>query len=210
MPRIRQILQKSLESQLPAKIRTRYLPHNRHKDAPEVVDDQYRKGVWDHLSGRGEFSRFSVVAGFCTLLERPASVLDMGCGTGTLERRLRPLGYKNYLGVDVSATAITTAHADAGDEATFIVGDAETYRSDAHFDVIVFNEMLYYLDEPETVINWWRGQLTEQGFFIISLVEATGGWRVWLRCSDKLTVLDEVLIEQGPHTWRVRVCKPKP
>jgi 2-polyprenyl-3-methyl-5-hydroxy-6-metoxy-1,4-benzoquinol methylase len=71
------------------------------------------------------------------------SLLDVGCGEGVLQRRLRALGYARYLGIDSSEEAIARAQTERDARTEFRCADAETYMPQDRFDVIVFNEVLY-------------------------------------------------------------------
>ena len=74
-------------------------------------------------------------------LDRPAApeVLEIGCGTGLLTRRLRPVIAGRWLVTDLSATMIDAARSSVAD-AEFRVLDAEKPDlADRRFDLIVSN-----------------------------------------------------------------------
>lgn len=80
-------------------------------------------------------------------------VLDVGCASGQLATALARLPIREYRGIDISAVAIEKAKPrmaalhSAGVRATFEVCDLCRYTlaNGAKPDVIVFNEVLYYL-----------------------------------------------------------------
>ena len=77
-----------------------------------------------------------------------ARILDVGCGEGPLLEPLRQLGVGRYLGIDVAETVIERAQKLADRNTRFLAADAESYTTDERFDAIVFNESLYYFEDP--------------------------------------------------------------
>jgi SAM-dependent methyltransferase len=79
-------------------------------------------------------------------------VLDVGCGAGDLARaaanRVGPDG--QVLGLDLSAALIDAARqATAADQASFVVGDAQTYGlPQGGFDVVVSRFGVMFFDDP--------------------------------------------------------------
>lgn len=72
----------------------------------ETWDAQYREGYWDHLSSIHELARYATLAAYTDSLHRGADVLDVGSGGGELLRLLERYSVNEYLGIDLSATAI--------------------------------------------------------------------------------------------------------
>lgn len=82
------------------------------------------------------------------------SVLDIGCAGGTLALTLPP--FKKYLGIDASSYAIKLANEDPefrrqSGVIAFIAADIRYFQLTEQWDVIVFNEVLYYLSVEEAV-----------------------------------------------------------
>jgi SAM-dependent methyltransferase len=98
------------------------------------------------------------MVGLLSATERPG-VLDVGCGDGTLYRRLRSHGYSRYVGIDLSPRAVALAAADA----RFCMADATAYRPEGPFDAIVFNEILYYLHQPVAEVARYAESLAGGG-----------------------------------------------
>src|SRR5262245_15532375 len=108
-------------------------------------EQQYGSGHWDYLRALGELGRFSVLTGYLQELKPHGALLDIGCGEGLLYKRL--LSQPSlYLGLDISAAAIDKARTvGAG---PFLCADAEQFVVDDTYDVIIFNECLYYFNDP--------------------------------------------------------------
>jgi 2-polyprenyl-3-methyl-5-hydroxy-6-metoxy-1,4-benzoquinol methylase len=134
----------------------------------EIWDSQYSNGKWNFLGHLDQLARYSVVAGYLQYLKPGGSILDVGCGDGILLERLSPTGYSKYLGIDISEAAIDKAVQKQNEQAAFITGDAEKYVPIESFDVVVFNESLYYFNDPLDVVGKYIKALKEDGIFIIS------------------------------------------
>ena len=88
----------------------------------------------------------------------PSRILDMGCGGGTLCRSLAQFKLESYTGVDISNYAIER-NISASDNGTkgqgisisYVESSLQSYTPPPRtsFDVIAFNEVLYYLDIHE-------------------------------------------------------------
>jgi 2-polyprenyl-3-methyl-5-hydroxy-6-metoxy-1,4-benzoquinol methylase len=111
----------------------------------------------------------------------PASVtvLDIGCGTGSLSLVLAELGHK-VTGIDLSSAMISHAYAKAAArefQIEFHVMDAAFPQlPHQQFDVILCRHLLWALPEPEQVLQRWLEFLKPKGRLI--LIEgfwSTGG-----------------------------------
>ena len=74
---------------------------------------------------------------------------------------------KFYTGIDLSLKAIQSALRKRPNF-LFIQADAEKFNSQLKFDMIVFNEMLYYTDHNEIFLRYEKF-LSTNGFIVISL-----------------------------------------
>ncbi len=176
--------------------------------AARVWDQEFVSGRWDYLGKVGEMPRYAVIAGYYRASPANDTVLDVGCGTGILQPWLERVGYGLYRGVDLSVTAIEQAQRCANQTTHFEVANAETYVPPRTFDVIIFNEMLYYMTDPVRELRRYSQYLAPKGTYIISLWECRESWRVWHKCRTRLTLLDETRIGRGGLSWRIRLCQP--
>lgn len=183
----------------------------RGSDLPQSVqswEDQYRCGHWDFLGTAGERARFSVIVGLLSATERP-SVLDVGCGDGTLYRRFRTHGYSRYVGIDLSPRAVALAEADAARDTHFFVADATAYRPEGSFDAIVFNEVLYYLHQPAAEVARYAESLAAGGRIIVSTyVGSPRAAAVLRQVCRAFEVREETQVSQGGNRWMVTVLAP--
>jgi SAM-dependent methyltransferase len=176
-----------------------------------VVDDEYARGRWDYLKSLEEMSRYAVIAGYCEHGSDVSSVLDLGCGSGVLRHWLSPSGRIEYVGVDLSKVAIDTAKQEWTDGPTdFIAMDIATYTPDRKFDIIIFNEVLYYFDQPGEILGRFEGFLNENGRFIISLWDGPESRLAWQRSRDSVRIVDAVQTRHSSGvSWQIRLCRPR-
>ena len=87
-----------------------------------------------------------------------ATILDIGCGTGSLSVILARLGH-TVTGIDLSPSMIALARTKAaayGLEIEFHIMDASHVQFAEHqFDVILCRHLLWALSEPEQVLQRW-------------------------------------------------------
>lgn len=108
------------------------------------------------------------------LPERPADVLDLGCGTGSLSLLAAEQGHR-VTGVDSSPAMAERARAKlAGHDAVVLRGEAaEPPVGERRFDVVLVRHVLWTLPDPGRVLRHWRGLLRPGGRFV--LVEGVWG-----------------------------------
>lgn len=184
--------------------------HIMRASAP-IVDEEYACGRWNYLKNIEEMSRYAVISGYCEFGGDVSSVLDLGCGSGVLRHWLHRLGKIEYVGVDLSAVAIETAKQEWTEGLTdFVATDIATYVPVRKFDIIVFNEVLYYFDRPGDILRRFEGFLEQNGRFIISLWDGPESRLAWRRLRGSVTVIDEVKTRHSSGvSWQIRFCEPR-
>lgn len=103
------------------------------------------------------------------LPEASATVLDLGCGTGTLSVLLAEHGY-DVTGLDSSLGMLDQARAkadSAGVDVNFVHGDAATPDRASRYDVLICRHVLWALPDPEQVLRQWRGLLAPAGRLVL-------------------------------------------
>ena len=107
------------------------------------------------------------------------TVLDIGCGTGSLSLLLAELGH-TVIGIDFAAAMIDRARqkaAAAGQVISFQeMAAANPQFPPAYFDLVLCRHLLWVLPEPKTVLQRWVALLKPAGRLL--LVEGfwhTGG-----------------------------------
>jgi|SRR6185437_4372601 len=153
-------------------------PLRRLIERPTKSPEAMRKH-WDSLMSQTHFAAYlwhtigvdTANAMAATMIKYHAvenpSVLDVGCAAGALSLALSK--FSRYLGTDVSAHAIESGKRD-GIVALQAI-DLRLFQTDQTWDVIVFNEVLYYLSVEEAVCEVIRyaGFLSENGIMCVSM-----------------------------------------
>jgi SAM-dependent methyltransferase len=181
----------------------------------QLLDAEYAEGVWSYLKDLDELSRFSVVAGYCHHFAPGGAILEIGCGAGTLQERLCPGQYSRYTGVDVSSEAIARAAAVKRSSAVeFVEADAIVFVPQETFDIILFNECLYYFSDPVSLLRRYQDFLGIQGYFVVSMFESQDNSRtkkIWkaLALANYTTPTSSIIINQHGLSWLIKVLRPR-
>ena len=138
------------------------------------------------------------------------TVLDVGCSGGTLPLTLA--SFKDYLGTDVSSHAIDVAEADTAlakdlesGRVRFKVTDLRSFNPEgATWDVMVFNEVLYYLkcDQAVEQVQRYANSLSVGGIICISMKNDGKSRAIFSMLLKKFDWIDGMLFQQKatkPH-----------
>ncbi|GAB4294698.1 MAG: hypothetical protein Kow0098_16420 [Ignavibacteriaceae bacterium] len=154
--------------------------------------------------------RYSVIAGYIEIFfPGSASVLDLGCGYGILYEKVRLLNDHYYLGVDISQEAINHAVSTYDKPELFICEDIEKYDPKRKFDVIIFNESLYYIDNPVGLVERYFNYLTDGGYIIISMWDyKERNNKIWKLLDKKFSEFDGIYYRHiSGKSWYIKVFK---
>lgn len=119
-------------------------------------------------------------------------VLDLGCGTGILAGLLSPGSFEYYRGVDASSQAIALARKRASEKVNFELGDIQNYKCEDDFDLIVFEESLYYVPFFRyRLLKRYARQLRPGGVFIVTVADPNRFARMIGMIRRKFQVLED-------------------
>jgi 2-polyprenyl-6-hydroxyphenyl methylase/3-demethylubiquinone-9 3-methyltransferase len=182
-------------------------------------ETEYRAGRWAYLKGLQEAARYGVVTAWLRQTMRPGMLLDVGCGEAILAGHLAHDRVTRYVGVDISQAALDLASLPPG-WGELVCGRLEDYAptDTARFSAIVFNEVLFFADEPAEMLERYRAWLAPDGIVIVSMYQTprpeSGARRitaaVWAALDGAgWTALDEVSLTNMTKqlTWRLRLVR---
>lgn len=170
---------------------------------------QYKSGRWDKLKGDIEAVRYQKIIDYISeFAPKNPRILDLGCGEGILYDRMDESIFSYFLGMDFSSVSIMKANNLKLHKAEFICADIHDFQPKQTFDVIVFNEVFYYIHESEkqTILKRMMDSLNTNGIIITSIYrEGLGCWNYF----ENLQQLDFTTIETDNEKtyWKVGVYK---
>jgi 2-polyprenyl-3-methyl-5-hydroxy-6-metoxy-1,4-benzoquinol methylase len=173
--------------------------------------DEYKSSAWEYLRSVRELARFSVILGYCRFYRPTGRILELGCGEGLIAEGLDGPTCPAYLGVDISDAAIEAARRRGCAHASFEVADVELYLPPerSQFDIVIFNEMLFYLAAPAETVHRYAGSLAAEGIVIVSMVEGVRSHQVWSMLRTHFNILDQVRVQHRRLAWRIGVLRPR-
>jgi SAM-dependent methyltransferase len=141
-----------------------------------VLPTYAKRIVWNIKYGLLRYPHWTApqetVSFLSTRVSESVSILELGCGRGSLLRALRQEGWSGcYCGVDISKQAIRDARKLHDQRSSWIVSDIETFCSPFKWDVIAMIESVYYVNLSQIPATLARliSILKENGFLLVRL-----------------------------------------
>ena len=166
-------------------------------------DRQFASGAWDRLL-QADPNIVQIAQRIIeTSKKNRIRVLDVGCGNGALGVALDDT--VEYWGIDFSEEALRKAK-EVVPSGHFILADValppDTLQS---FDIIVFSEILYYVD-PRIVIPLYAPYLTPEGKMIISVFRFWRSFFIWQRIRSVLTLSQATRVRDSSsrRSWDIQ------
>ena len=195
----------------PANFMARFVSFIKRKTSGKYkFNQQYEAGKWDGLRDINDLARYSIIVGLTKHFFKTPRILDLGCGEGVLLQKFAPSDYSAFLGVDFSDVAIQNAQVLKNDKTNFVVGNLDNLEITGTYDVIIYNESLYYLRNPKAAVQALFKNLAPGGIFIISMVDKHGKEResVWAQLDELLEMIEKTKVSNAAgDSWTVRVYK---
>jgi SAM-dependent methyltransferase len=128
---------------------------------------QVKKTVYDDIavdyqtSKQLPFRTFIEIPSLVNLLGdiRGKKILDLACGEGFYSRRLKQMGAKTVVGVDISEEMVTLAQQQEQANplgCTYVVGDAANLGQLGQFDIVLGSYLLNYAQTPDQLAQFCR------------------------------------------------------
>ncbi len=128
---------------------------------------------------------------------------------------LHQVGYRLYVGLDISAAVIGRVASKTDDRTRFLVADGERFKTNERFDIVVLNEVLYYFREPMTLVAHLSTLLAPNGLFIVSMCQASfrdalHKQLIWRSIGAGYEVVNQISLDDGGGLPRiVKVIRPR-
>ena len=98
--------------------------------------------------------------------------------------------------------AITGLAKQHSERRSFFAADGEHYVPTEQFDIIVFNEVLYFFRDPLGAVERYASSLRGGGILLVSICTAfKGGTAILDRLKRVYTVLDETRVTHADNQW---------
>lgn len=177
----------------------------------EQWEKQYSSGEWSFLSTIHEAAHYSIIAGYLDYFKKYDLILDVGCGEGILQQRMQTVGYKKYVGIDISEQAINKARLKENDRTSFIRAEADKLNFEKnYYNAIIFNEILYYLETPLEIVKKYEDYLRPEGIFIISMCTHRKSRSIWKNLDAYYSFADETKVtNQKRNSWVIKCWQKK-
>jgi len=176
-------------------------------------EKEFSAGQWDYLdSTPAERARSAIIGMLCQHYYIKGKILDVGCGLGTTVDFLNTDQRRKYLGLDISEEAVKKARKK---NTAFLASDFDNFKSTKKFDVIIFNEVLYYMDE-NSAFEQALNILTEHGIILVSLYQMKNkryDQKIWKASRKFFQTIEAIEVSSKVKnqlvTWRVDALKRK-
>ena len=160
-----------------------------------------KQEVREHFDGiAGEYDRwkekssyyYRLLAGiYRERVPEGASVLEIGCGTGTLLHGLRP---SRGVGVDVSPRMVEIAAAKFP-SLSFLVADAEAFDPGGTFDYVIVPDVVEHLSDAGAMFRSARKCCHPRSRVIVTCINPL--WAPVLHLAERLSLK----MPEGEHRW---------
>jgi len=171
----------------------------------------YSSGEWDFLKSLDEISRYNVMAGYVPRLVTNPSILDVGCGEGVFSEHCRSFPTSRYVGIDISDEVISRLTERSKGNAQYLAVDAEEYQPEGRFNIIVFNESLYYFRRPTESFTRYSKLVEDEGYLLVSTYSKSKRAMAILRSlKGNYAVWDETNVTNctSGKSWYCSVFRP--
>jgi 2-polyprenyl-6-hydroxyphenyl methylase/3-demethylubiquinone-9 3-methyltransferase len=169
-------------------------------------DYQYGRGEWDQLAG--EAKRFDAVIDLIREHYQAPAILEIGCGKALMLLRMNPSDFSYFTGVDLSEVAVNDARQYETERVQFVAADMQSFTPERKYDVVAFNESLYYAKDPAATFARYLPYLNEDGCIIVTAFENKYTEKLWPALGKNWLPLHSRKVIEGPNVWNVRMYRP--
>lgn len=138
-----------------------------------ISPDQHSRGFLHRAPHADRYEHESTDPGdvatkLSALIPAGSTVLDVGCGTGSLSKVIQTLSRAKIIGIEPDAERAKLARARG---LTVFEGflDDSFIRNHGPFDIIMFADVLEHLADPSEIVLLAKEGLTPKGAFVVSV-----------------------------------------
>jgi SAM-dependent methyltransferase len=136
----------------------------RFKGSETYWEERYASGQTSGVGSYGDFAEFKAeILNSFVEKNRLASVIEFGCGDGN---QLRLAAYPDYLGIDVSATAVDHCRTLFGNDKTRRFVTKEKYQGEMA-ELALSLDVIYHLVEDAVFDDYMRALFDASNRFVI-------------------------------------------
>lgn len=187
--------------------------HGSSKTKQRLWDEEFSNGRWDILDTTTDDCVYERIERWA----KGGSILDLGCGSGNTANELEIGAFREYIGVDISESALSKARARTegngrASKCQFLQGDVVKYVPTQKANVILFRESIYYIKRPQVkaVLTRYAQWLDEGGVFIVRIWNGHGKLKGYTELiEDHFHVLDEYRHQESGTVILVFRCHNK-
>lgn len=178
--------------------------------ATDTWNEEYLSGRWDYFESLDEMPHYILCAAYAQHIQPNPTILDVGCGYGTLLNYLEIFGFQSYVGIDFSQAAIERVKTGNHENATFEVASFEIWDTSRTFDVIIFCESLYYAVSPVDTLLRYQSMVKENGAFVVSIFEFRNTPKIWQSIESRFQVIHATRVTNlQKQTSDVKILRAK-
>ena len=115
------------------------------------MEKRFNNYNFKFLEGYQNIYLYGAISSFINHQKNKPSILDIGCGTGTLLKKIDINNISFYKGIDISSTAINQANKLENPKVSFEKTDMMTFETQLKFNIIIFCQSLYYLRDDNQI-----------------------------------------------------------
>lgn len=178
----------------------------------EFWENEYRGNYNDYLESEQEVIRYQQIAKIIKKKPVHKELLDLGCGVGTMEKYLPP--EISVTGIDISEKAIEIAVNKHGGK--YYKANVESYVPRKKYDIILFNESLYYFSNAKATVERYKKYLKNKGNIILSIYHPYVGHKYYNIFENLINdvinwdydVVDHITINFEALRWEIICLHP--
>ena len=178
-----------------------------------------KSSLWNSEFAGGRWDCLDQTAGDCVYpylekFARQGSILDLGCGSGSMANEISAAAYADYTGVDISQVAIDKAKTRTQQNGRanmnrYFQSDIFSYVPSQRFDVIAFRDSIYYVPwaKIRAMLDRYAAHLTRDGVFIVKMCDGNTRYKAIMdTIENHFKVVEKYVAE--PSATAVLVFQP--